>query len=129
MTHPFMDGIQSAFPIYIYIYGTHFVIFHHSSINLFIFYYLRICGLFHKLLNWEYPTMDVTPSIGFLSSSKWKFRDQFWYFWLGKILGKLNPTLTPGVKNPKILKLVVLVHSLYLDIEEVSGAEIFPRQR
>ena len=28
------------------------------------------------------------------------------------------------VENPKILKIVILVHSLYLDIGEVSGAEI-----
>ena len=38
MTHHFMDSIQSAFTINIYIYGTHFVIYHHmySIINLYI---------------------------------------------------------------------------------------------
>ena len=62
------------------------------------------------------------PSIGFLSSSKYKFRDWGRDFWLGETLGKPNPSLTPGLKNPKILKLVVLVHLLYLDIEEGPGA-------
>ena len=46
------------------------------------------------------------PSIGFLSSSKLKFRDLGQYFWLGITLGKSNPSLTPGRKNPKILKLI-----------------------
>ena len=69
------------------------------------------------------------PSIGFLSSSKSKFRDQPRNFWLGKTLGKSNPNLTPYLKNPKILKLVVLVHLLYLDIGEGSRAEIFKGQR
>ena len=57
-------------------------------------------------------------SIGFLSSSKSKFRDQGQIFWLSKTPGNSNPSLTLGVKNPKILKLVVLVNSLYIDIEE-----------
>ena len=65
------------------------------------------------------------PSIGFLSSSKSKFRDQGQIVWLGKTPGKLNANLTLNLKNPKILKLVVLVHSLYLDIKEGSRAEIF----
>ena len=59
------------------------------------------------------------PNIGFLSSSKYKFRDQYQNFWLGKTPVKSNPSLTPGLKNPKILKLVVLVHSLYIEIKEV----------
>ena len=44
MTHPFMDSIQSAFTINIYIYGTHFVIFHHHIyfINLYIYSWI-IC--------------------------------------------------------------------------------------
>ena len=33
------------------------------------------------------------------------------------------------LENPKILKLVVLVHSLYLGIEEWLGAEMFRGQR
>ena len=65
------------------------------------------------------------PSIGLLSSSKSKFRDLGQDFWLGETPGKSNPSLTSGLKNPKILKRVVLVHSLYLGIEEVLGAEIF----
>ena len=56
------------------------------------------------------------PRIGFLSSSKSNFRDLGQYFWLCETLGKSNPILTLGLKNPKILKLVVLVHSLYLDL-------------
>ena len=32
------------------------------------------------------------------------------------------------LENPKILKLVVLVDSLYLDIGEISGAETFTGQ-
>ena len=65
------------------------------------------------------------PNIVFLSSSKSKFRDQGLNFWLGKTPGNSNPNLTPDLKNPKILKLVFLVHSLYLDIREGSGAETF----
>ena len=65
------------------------------------------------------------PNIGFLSSSKSKYRDQGQDFWLGKTLGKSNPNLTPGLKNPKILKLVGLVYLLYLEIEEGSGVKIF----
>ena len=67
------------------------------------------------------------PNIGLVSSLKSKFRDQGQDFWLGKTPGKSNPNLTPGLKNPKILKLVVLVHSLYLEIEEGSRAKIFTR--
>ena len=48
---------------------------------------------------------------------------------MGKTLGKSNPNLTPDQKNPKILELVVLVHSLYLDIGEGSEAKIFIGQR
>ena len=51
------------------------------------------------------------------------------YFWLGETQGNSNPSLTPGLKNPKILKLIVLVDSLYLQIEEVSGADIFTGRR
>ena len=42
---------------------------------------------------------------------------------LGETSGNSNPNLTLGQKNPEILKLVVLVDSLYLDIGEGSGAE------
>ena len=49
------------------------------------------------------------PSIGFLSSSKSKFRDQGQKFWLDKTAEKSNPNLTPDLKNPKILTLIVLV--------------------
>ena len=65
------------------------------------------------------------PSIVLLSSSKSKLRDLGQDFWLGETPGKSNPSLTPGLKNPKILKLVVLVDSLYLEIGEGSGAETF----
>ena len=65
------------------------------------------------------------PNIGFISSSKSKFRDLGRYFWLGETLGKSNPGLTPSLKNPKKLKLIVLVYSLYLDIGEGSGAKIY----
>ena len=58
------------------------------------------------------------PCIGLLSSSKLKFRDLGRDFWLGETPRKSNPSLTSGLKNPKILKLVVLVHSLYLRIRE-----------
>ena len=44
------------------------------------------------------------PDIGFISSSKSNFRDLGRDFWLGETLGKSNPSLTPGWKNPKILK-------------------------
>ena len=69
------------------------------------------------------------PSIGLLSSSKSNFRDQGQFFWLGETMGKSNPSLTPGLKNPKILKMVVLVDLLYLDIGEGSGAKTFIGQR
>ena len=63
--------------------------------------------------------------IGLFSSSKLNFRDLGRNFWLGETSGKSNPSLTPGLKNPKILKLIVLVDSLYLDIGEGSGAKTF----
>ena len=69
------------------------------------------------------------PGIDFLSSSKSKFRDLGRYFWLGETSGKSNPSLTPSLKNPKILKHVVLVDSLYLEIGEGSGAKTFTGQR
>ena len=62
------------------------------------------------------------PSIVLLSSSKSNFRDLGQDFWMGETLGKSNPSLTVGLKNPKILKLIGLVDSLYLDIGEGSGA-------
>ena len=65
------------------------------------------------------------PSIGFPSSSKSKFRDLGQYFWLCETSGNSNPSLTSGLKNPKILKLVVFIHSLHLEIEEGSGTKIF----
>ena len=68
------------------------------------------------------------PGIGFLSSSKLKFRDLGRYFWLGETPGKSNPSLTPGLKNPKISKLIVLVDSLYLEIGEGSSAKNFTRK-
>ena len=46
------------------------------------------------------------PSIGFLSSSKSKFRDLGRYLLLGITPGKSIPGLTPGRKNPKILKMI-----------------------
>ena len=64
------------------------------------------------------------PDIGLLSS-KSNFRDLHQYFLLGESLGKSNPSLTLGLKNPKILKLIVLVDSLYLEIGEGSDAETF----
>ena len=69
------------------------------------------------------------PGIGFISSSKSKFRDLGRDFWFGETLGKLNPSLNLGLKNPKILKLIVFVYSLYLDIGEVSGAKKFIGRR
>ena len=69
------------------------------------------------------------PGIGFISSSKSNFRDLGQYFWLGIIPGKSNPSLTLGLKIHKILKRVVLVHSLYLGIEELLGAKIFHRPK
>ena len=83
--------------------------------GIFIFFYRKL-GLFTE------EEILSEPGIGFLSSSKSKFRDQGRYFWLGKTQGNSNPNLTLGLKNPKILKQVVLVHSLYLEIEEVLGA-------
>ena len=65
------------------------------------------------------------PNIRFLSSSKSKFIDLVRYFWLGETLEKSNPSLALGLKNPKILKLIVLVYLLYLDIGEGSGAKNF----
>ena len=46
------------------------------------------------------------PNIGLISSSKSKFRDLGRDFWLGETPGKSNPSLTLGLKNPKILKLI-----------------------
>ena len=68
------------------------------------------------------------PGIGFLSSSKSKFRDLVQYFWLDENPRNSNPSLTLGLKNPKILKLIVLVDSLYLDVGEVSCAKNFTGQ-
>ena len=65
------------------------------------------------------------PNIGLISSSKSNFRDLGQDFWLGETLGKSNPSLTLGLKNPKIQKLIVLVDSLYLKIGEGLGAETF----
>ena len=67
--------------------------------------------------------------IGLLSSSKYKFRDQGRSFSLTKTPRNSNPSLTLALKNPKILKLVVLVHFLYLNIGEGSGAKTFTGQR
>ena len=39
------------------------------------------------------------PDIGFLSSSKSKFRDQVRSFLLGEIPGNSNPSLTSGLKK------------------------------
>ena len=69
------------------------------------------------------------PGIGLLSSSKSNFRDLGQYFWLGETPGNSNPSLTPGQKNPKILKLIVLVYFLYLNIREGSGAKTFAGRR
>ena len=65
------------------------------------------------------------PIIGLLSSSKSKFRDLGRDFWLDTTQRKSNPSLTLGLKNPKILKLIGLVDSLYLTIGEGSGDETF----
>ena len=59
------------------------------------------------------------------SSSKLNFRDLDQEIWLGETLRKSNPSFTLGLKNPKILKLIVLVDSLYLKIGEGSGVETF----
>ena len=40
------------------------------------------------------------PEIGFLSSSKSKFRDLGQDFWLGETPGKSNPSLTRAGKTP-----------------------------
>ena len=37
---------------------------------------------------------------------------------MGETLGKSNPSVTPGLKNPKILKQIILVDSLHLNIGE-----------
>ena len=63
-------------------------------------------------------------NIGLISYSKLKFRDKDQSFWLARTPGKSNPNLTSDQKNPKILKLVVLVHSLYLDIGEGLEAKM-----
>ena len=65
------------------------------------------------------------PKIGFFSSSKSMFRDLDQEIWLGETPGKANPSLTLGLKNPKILKLIVLVDSLYHDIREGLGYKNF----
>ena len=69
------------------------------------------------------------PGIGFLSSSKLNFRDLGRDFWLGETPGKSNPRLIPGLKIPKILKLIVLVDFLYLEIGEESSADTFTSRR
>ena len=63
--------------------------------------------------------------IGFISSSKSEFRDLDQYFWLVETPRKSNPSLTPGLKNPKILKLIVLVDLLYINIGEISSSKTF----
>ena len=63
------------------------------------------------------------PNILLLSSSKSKSRDMGRNFWLGETMRKSNPSLTLILKNPKILKLIVLVDSLYIKLGEGSGDE------
>ena len=84
------------------------------------------CGKLGLLTEEEYFS---DPSIGFISSSKSNSRDLDQVFWLGETPGKSKPSLTPGLKKPKILKLIVLVDSLYLEIVEGSGAKNFIGQR
>ena len=62
-------------------------------------------------------------SIGFLSLSKLNFKYLDQEIWLGETPGKSNPSLTLGLKNPKILKLIILVDSLYVEIGEGLGVE------
>ena len=66
---------------------------------IFSFWYEKL-GLFTE------EELLSEPSIGFHSSSKLNFRDLGRDFWLGITLGKSNPSLTLGRKNPKILKMV-----------------------
>ena len=80
------------------------------------------CGILGLLAEEKFLS---EPNIGFLSSLKSKFRDQGQIFWLGKTMGNSNPNLTLGLKNPKILKHIVYVDSLYLEIGEGSGAKNF----
>ena len=42
------------------------------------------------------------PSIGFISSSKSKFRDQDRIFWLGRTLGKSNPNILMNQKTSSV---------------------------
>ena len=80
------------------------------------------CGKLGLLTEEEFLS---EPSTRFLSSTKSNFRDLGQVFWLGETTGNSNPSLTRGLKNPKILKLIVLVDSLYLEIGEGSCAETF----
>ena len=52
------------------------------------YHYCEILGIFKE------DGFSSEPNIGFLPSSKWKFRDQDRCFWLGKTLGKSNANLT-----------------------------------
>ena len=84
------------------------------------------CGKLGLLTEEEFLS---EPGIGFISSSKLKFRDLGQDFWLGETSGKSNPSLTPRLKNPIILKMIVLVDSLYIELGEGSGAETFTGRR
>ena len=55
---------------------------------------LKMLGIEFRFDRKMRPSKESQPSIGFLSSSKSKFRDLDQEFWLGKTPGKSNPSLT-----------------------------------
>ena len=66
------------------------------------------------------------PSIGFISSSKSKFRDLDQDFWLGETPGKSNPSLTLSQKktlNTKTAKFWYIRYILILEkVQELKIA-------
>ena len=62
---------------------------HNSILGIFSFWYRKLGVLVEE----EFLS---DPGIGFLSSSKSKFRDLNQDFWLGETPGKSNPNLTPS---------------------------------
>ena len=88
------QSINKRRPGYLSIEGHIFL----SKQNLILGIFSFCCG---KLGIFIEENFLSEPNMGFLSSSKSNFIDQVQDFWLGEALGKSNPNLTLGLKNPK----------------------------
>ena len=78
------------------------------------------CGKLGLLAEEEFLS---DPNIGFISSSKSKFRDLDQDFWLGETLGKSNPSLTRARKtlNTKTAKFWYIRYILILaKVQEIN---------